>query len=311
MSNIKYFGSSDLLYLLNLLKTEYEKYVLAVPGKGLSTNDFTNDLLTKLNGIASGAEVNQDAFGNVKVGATTITAGSKTDTIEFEAGSNVTLTPDASNEKVTIAVPTTDTYSSAGTSPVDGKAIAAAIATLTANSAGGSGKYIKGISEANGIISPTEGTIDSAVTQSSDNPVSSGGVYTKLQDYAPLASPALTGVPTAPTAAAGTNTTQIATTAFTTGAIADALATITGISFESYTTSEDLPAVGQTGVIYLVPNSGLSPNVNDEYFWNTTTQAYELFGTTQVDLTDYVKFENLVELTQAEVLAAWNSVFGS
>lgn len=33
--------------------------------------------------------------------------------------------------------------------------------------------------------------------------------------YAPLVSPALTGTPTAPTAAAGTNTTQLATTAFT------------------------------------------------------------------------------------------------
>lgn len=29
-----------------------------VPGKGLSSNDFTNDLLNKLNGIAEGAEVN-------------------------------------------------------------------------------------------------------------------------------------------------------------------------------------------------------------------------------------------------------------
>ena len=38
-------------------------------------------------------------------------------------------------------------------------------------------------------------------------------------DRAPLASPALTGTPTAPTAAAGTNTTQIATTAFVTSAI--------------------------------------------------------------------------------------------
>lgn len=37
---------------------------------------------------------------------------------------------------------------------------------------------------------------------------------------APLASPALTGIPTAPTAAAGTNTTQIATTAFIQAAIA-------------------------------------------------------------------------------------------
>lgn len=38
---------------------------------------------------------------------------------------------------------------------------------------------------------------------------------TAAASYALLASPALTGVPTAPTAAAGTNTTQIATTAFT------------------------------------------------------------------------------------------------
>lgn len=42
--------------------------------------------------------------------------------------------------------------------------------------------------------------------------------------YAPLASPSLTGTPTAPTAAAGTNTTQIATTAF----VATAISGITG-----------------------------------------------------------------------------------
>jgi len=38
--------------------------------------------------------------------------------------------------------------------------------------------------------------------------------------YAPLASPALIGTPTVPTAAAGTSTTQAASTAFTTGAVA-------------------------------------------------------------------------------------------
>lgn len=46
--------------------------------------------------------------------------------------------------------------------------------------------------------------------------------------YATLASPALTGTPTAPTAAAGTNTTQIATTAFVNTAIANALANVLG-----------------------------------------------------------------------------------
>lgn len=39
-------------------------------------------------------------------------------------------------------------------------------------------------------------------------------IQTQLNAKAPLASPALTGTPTAPTAAAGTNTTQVATTAF-------------------------------------------------------------------------------------------------
>lgn len=46
------------------------------------------------------------------------------------------------------------------------------------------------------------------------------GLQTALDAKAPLASPALTGTPTAPTATAGTNTTQIATTAFVAAATA-------------------------------------------------------------------------------------------
>ena len=44
---------------------------------------------------------------------------------------------------------------------------------------------------------------------------------TASSTYAPLASPALTGVPTAPTAAVATNTTQIATTAFVKGELTE------------------------------------------------------------------------------------------
>lgn len=50
------------------------------------------------------------------------------------------------------------------------------------------------------------------------------GLDTTLSEKAPLNSPALTGIPTAPTAAAGTNTTQIATTAFVGTAVADLVA---------------------------------------------------------------------------------------
>jgi hypothetical protein len=47
------------------------------------------------------------------------------------------------------------------------------------------------------------------------------GLQASLNAKAPLASPALTGTPTAPTAAAGTSSTQIATTAFVQTAITD------------------------------------------------------------------------------------------
>lgn len=76
---------------------------------------FTASERTKLSGIASGAEVNQNAFSNVKVGTTTVAADSKTDTLEIVAGTNVTITPDATNDKITITAKDT-TYSAAGSS---------------------------------------------------------------------------------------------------------------------------------------------------------------------------------------------------
>ena len=58
----------------------------------------------KLDGIASGAEVNQNAFANVKVGSTTISSDAKQDTLELAAGTNISLVGDANNDKVTIGV---------------------------------------------------------------------------------------------------------------------------------------------------------------------------------------------------------------
>lgn len=51
----------------------------------------------------SNAEKNQNAFSNIKVGTITVAADTTTDTVEF-AGSNVTITPDATNDKITFAV---------------------------------------------------------------------------------------------------------------------------------------------------------------------------------------------------------------
>lgn len=72
------------------------------------TTGATNGLMTasdkqKLNGIASGAEVNQNAFSNVKVGSTTVAADTKTDTLEIVAGGATTIKADSTNDKITIS----------------------------------------------------------------------------------------------------------------------------------------------------------------------------------------------------------------
>ncbi len=58
----------------------------------------------------SNAEKNQNAFSYVKVGDTSVAADSTTDTITLVAGTNVTITPDATNDKITISAKDT-TYS--------------------------------------------------------------------------------------------------------------------------------------------------------------------------------------------------------
>jgi sulfur carrier protein ThiS len=69
----------------------------------------------------------------------------------------------------------------------------------------------------NGVTSAIQTQIDSKLATA-----------TASSTYAPLASPALTGVPTAPTAAANTNTTQVATTAYVQTEIADLIAAAPG-----------------------------------------------------------------------------------
>ena len=95
-----------------LVKDSLDGKVDKVEGKGLSAEDYTTAEKTKLAGIEEGAEVNQNAFSNVKVGSTTVAADSKTDTLELASSSAITLTPDATNDKVTIGVSTMGAASS-------------------------------------------------------------------------------------------------------------------------------------------------------------------------------------------------------
>lgn len=87
-------------------------------------------------------------------------------------------------------------------------------------------------------------------------------------------------------------------------AIANALKNIQGIS---YSIVETLPVTGEAGVIYLISNNGANPNSYDEYIW--ITDKFEKIGTTEVDLTGYVKESDLVEITNEEIDALFDAVF--
>lgn len=74
-----------------------------------------------------------------------------------------------------------------------------------------------------------------------------------------------------------------------------------------------LPATGEGGVIYLVPNNGSGNNIKDEYLY--ADGKWEKIGTTEIDLSGYVQKANMAALTNAEITtivdSAYTQVFGS
>ena len=101
-------------------------------------------------------------------------------------------------------------------------------------------------------VGSTDLTIPYATKAQKD---ASGNTITET--YAPIASPNLTGTPTAPTANAGTNSTQIATTAFVTNAISGMAAAAEAMVFKgTISSAAGLPATHKQGWTYKVTTAG-------------------------------------------------------
>lgn len=87
-------------------KTEFDSHTSDAT-KHITSTERTNWNAAKTHADSahapSNAQPNQNAFSNVKVDSTIIAADTATDTLEL-VGSNVTITPDTTNDKVTIAV---------------------------------------------------------------------------------------------------------------------------------------------------------------------------------------------------------------
>ena len=125
-------------------------------------------------------------------------------------------------------------------------------------------------------------------------------VANALTSKAPLASPAFTGTPTVPTAAAGTNTTQAASTAFVKTAIENALSGKIDLQFSFL---QALPASGVVGTFYFIPATNSITGVDEweEYVWDATNSRFERIGAATLDLTGYFNTTNLPAITNAQI----------
>lgn len=97
--------------------------------------------------------------------------------------------------------------------------------------------------------------------------------------YATIASPALTGVPTAPTAAAGTNTTQIATTAYAFAAASSASANANAVANTALALKANLASPTFTGTP-AAPTAALGTNTTQIA---TTAFVESRFDTTTIN----------------------------
>jgi hypothetical protein len=132
------------------------------------------------------------------------------------AGSGVTLSSDTNGNleiAAAYALPQATTTSLGGVIVGSGLTVSSGTISVNVNSLVSSGA---GITVSNsGVISSDIVTVAGVSPVSGNVPLTVGNIT----GAAPLASPILTGTPTAPTATAGTNNTQIATTAFVQAAV--------------------------------------------------------------------------------------------
>ena len=200
--------------------------------------DVTTGNLSNSTAIGYDAKVN--ASNTIQLGNNSVTNVKTNGTL---TAGNVTY-PNAHNS---VAGQVLTTNASGVASWASPSSSASALSGTVAVANGGTGTttltgYVKG-----------NGT--SAMTASANIPVAD------VSGAAPLASPAFTGTPTAPTAAANTNTTQVATTAFVTSALSSAglpsqsgnngkFLTTNGTT-ASWASSAGVPYSGATGAVNL------------------------------------------------------------
>lgn len=292
-------------------------------------NNYTAEEKSKLSGIAAGAQVNK--IESVKVNGTAQTITGKavdiavpTKTSDLTNDSNFAVDAeyvhtdnnytDAEKTKLSgvatgAQVNTIETIKVNGTAQtVTSKAVDIAVPTKTSDITNDSGYITISDVPEGAVASSTSPKMDGTAAVGTETAFARGDhVHPKDTSKANLASPTFTGTPAAPTAAAGTNTTQIATCAFVTTAVsgkANSADVYTKTEVDNLVTGalhykgtkatvDALPSTGnKTGDMWHVTADG------GEYAWNGT--AWEEMGS-EIDLSGYVEDSDLGLATTEEI----------
>lgn len=261
-------------------------------------NNFTNALLTKLNGIDDSADVNViehikvndveqtitnktvditavegTTNGTIKIAGTDVAVHGlgtaayadaddlgEDNVIETVKVNGTALTPDA-NKAVNVVVPTTV----AGLSDASNYALVANLGTAAAANTESA--------VANDTGLPTGAAVQTYVTGLGYQTAANVATLVEAYDYA--------------------------TETYVTTAIGNA-------NHLQASVVSSLPASGQTNILYLVPDDGGKAN-KDMYIWDSTGSQFVLVGNTEVDLTGYATESQFSVATTAQVQALFSS----
>lgn len=281
MAEKKYLDSNGLLYVWSKIKALLGNKVDKVEGKGLSTNDLTDELKQKILDAGSSSFDGQytSLIGKPSINGVELKSGANT-LAELGIASTTELTSGLAGkvDKVEGKQLSTEDYTTAEKTKLAGIA------------EGAEANVIEGV-KVNGV----EATITDKIAEVTINVPTKVSELTndsKFQTESEVASTVATAV------------NGLATENFVKEQIAN-------INKKEVVTSVD--AMTDPNTIYLMANAGETNNIYDEYIVIVTgegeaaTKTVEKIGTTEVDLTNYVQESDLVAITNAEIDAIFNN----
>lgn len=268
--NKKYLDKDGLLYVRQKIES---KFVQKETGKGLSTNDLTNEL-------------KQTYDDTVTTVAGLVAEGGEANVIETVKVNGTALTPDA-NKAVNVTVPT---KVSDLTNDGDGTSGSKFATESYVNTNGGKIDKIK--------VNGTEQTITNKAVDitvpTNNNQLTNGAGYQTATQVNTIVEGK--GYQTSSDVESAITAKGYQTQSEVNSAITSAISGVTQFDYKIVTS---LPTSGVKGTIYLIANTGSGTNIYDEYIY--INNKWEMFGTTKVDLSGYVKDEDLIAITNAEI----------